>query len=189
MFKFVGGIFALVLLVFANYHIESMIDKKVSAQFNNKLNELDTHIISKLEKNNQALLVSLNNSTDYAQKIEKSYQWIKGVEASIQAQVAQPLVETGVIELTAKRHKNLNNPTGCEKPRGIQKLKIYFQKPYTSVPQVFTSLTVLDFGDGVDHRIKVTVNEVTKKYFEIDFNTWCDTKMSQAQASWLAIGL
>lgn len=98
------------------------------------------------------------------------------------------IIQSDDVYLTQKDFPKLSDPNGCEANRGLIKSYIKFETPFLMVPEVFGAFTLVDFAKGNDHRLKLNINNVTKNGFEFTLSTWCDTKMSQAKAKWVAIG-
>ncbi|EON69321.1 hypothetical protein W97_08581 [Coniosporium apollinis CBS 100218] len=56
------------------------------------------------------------------------------------------------------------------------------------VPTVLVALNGFDIRGDADLRVKVYVDEVTKEGFRWHLNTWGDTTLYSASASWIALG-
>ena len=95
-------------------------------------------------------------------------------------------IKSGTIQFNAKGYPAVINPDGCEADRGLYQHKVVFQKPFINEPKVTFGLTSIDFREGADHRLKIEISEVSKLGFTVNLVTWCDTKISLAEANWIA---
>jgi len=95
-------------------------------------------------------------------------------------------IQNGTVTFSAKTHPSAINPDGCESNRGLFQHKVLFDKAFVDVPKMSFGITGMDFRDGVDHRLKIETTELTKFGFTINLVTWCDTKVSFAEADWIA---
>lgn len=98
-------------------------------------------------------------------------------------------VQSGYVSLSSQKFPELTQSKQCNGKKGIIENTIKFDSPFLSTPHVLASFQTLDFANGPDHRLKASVTNITKNSFVISFYTWCDTRLSQASLSWLAIGL
>lgn len=64
--------------------------------------------------------------------------------------------------------------------------KIVFKRPYASPPQVVVWLTAFALGSGSSWRITSFATDVTAVGFTIHIDTWADSKLYRAAASWIA---
>lgn len=64
--------------------------------------------------------------------------------------------------------------------------KITFKRKYTATPNVVVWLNVLDLGHVTNWRINSFATDVTATGFTIHIDTWDDTKLYSAVASWVA---
>lgn len=64
--------------------------------------------------------------------------------------------------------------------------KIIFKRAYHAAPTVVVWLSVLDFGNKANWRIKTFATYITTTGFTIHIDTWGDTKLFGAMASWVA---
>jgi hypothetical protein len=69
---------------------------------------------------------------------------------------------------------------------------VNFDPPFKTQPRVSVSLQLIDLGDPKDsckiNRLKVYARQITPKGFEMCFETWDDSVVWNAAASWIAIG-
>jgi hypothetical protein len=63
---------------------------------------------------------------------------------------------------------------------------IHFPQPFAAAPKVIASLSGLDILHGQNHRLTVTVENISAHGFDLLFNTWADTRVWSASASWIA---
>ena len=99
------------------------------------------------------------------------------------------VVTTGALVIDSNAFPALANPDGCQANRGIISRKITFERPFNSTPSVLPVFTQLDFNHDVDSRLRIEVRDINPTGFTVDFATWCDTRISQAKASWIAVGV
>ncbi|PKG93006.1 H-type lectin domain-containing protein [Paraglaciecola sp. MB-3u-78] len=97
-------------------------------------------------------------------------------------------VETGAESITKQQLPELAKPDGCSGKRGLNKQRIDFKTKFMEPPKVLSTISSVDFAKGVDHRINTKVTNVTKVGFSLDLITWCDTRISKVEASWIAVG-
>lgn len=64
--------------------------------------------------------------------------------------------------------------------------KITFKRKYPTAPAVVVWLNVIDLGSAANWRIKTFATNVTATGFTIHIDTWADTKLYAAMASWVA---
>lgn len=67
-------------------------------------------------------------------------------------------------------------------------VRVDFDKSFRSAPRVHISLSMLDMQSGTNHRFLLESKNVTRQGFSIKFQTWADTKIARASASWIAFG-
>ncbi|KAL0635216.1 hypothetical protein Q9L58_005862 [Maublancomyces gigas] len=63
---------------------------------------------------------------------------------------------------------------------------ITFKRKYPTAPTVVVWLNVIDLGSAANWRIKTFATNVTATGFTIHIDTWADTKLYAAMASWVA---
>ena len=105
-------------------------------------------------------------------------------------------IESGEIEIHDVEDAVLTNTDRCPEEGGLrghtQKYQEFYE-PFEKPPNVVLSLM------GIDHTIVKTVNNlrintnvveetVTAEGFYYNLNTWCDTRIVWAKASWIAYG-
>ncbi|KAH7264607.1 metalloprotease [Fusarium solani] len=72
---------------------------------------------------------------------------------------------------------------------GIRRDTEHFDFPdgkYTEGPNVLVWLSALDFDNGHNWRVRAKATNVTPSGFDLDIETWEDTKLYSATASWVA---
>lgn len=65
--------------------------------------------------------------------------------------------------------------------------QISFARPYATPPKVVVWLNSLDMSNGHNWRVKVYVTDVTTTGFTIHVDTWADTILYSAGATWVAM--
>lgn len=117
-------------------------------------------------------------------------------------QNVKPLrIESGKIFISKNNDATLKNTASCPAQggeRGDIGKHVQFKKPFTEPPTVVISLTLIDHvSDGFEGtlpnnnlriRAGVVQDSITVHGFKYDLNTWCNTAIWQAQASWIAYG-
>jgi hypothetical protein len=165
------------------------IEERTNSIVDSKLDKVDKQLIVRLRKNEitqQSLLIELEESL---LKIKKNQKIIKNIANLSKDRLNNIHVETGILKLSNNKQPYLSSPNGCEANRGLVKEKILFNRLYTVPPEILTSFHLLDFADGTDHRLKLEVSDITNSSFNVTYTTWCDTRISQSKAKWLAIGI
>lgn len=79
----------------------------------------------------------------------------------------------------------LNSGSGERKHRAT----IKFSKQFYAPPKVMASISMFDITQGTNHRLKVSAENIKVDSFDIVLETWYDTKVFAATASWLAFGV
>lgn len=64
--------------------------------------------------------------------------------------------------------------------------KVNFKRPYLAIPKVVVWLSVIDVGHGSSWRIKSYATDVTAQGFTIHIDSWLDSRLYSAMASWVA---
>lgn len=64
---------------------------------------------------------------------------------------------------------------------------ITFEQEYSSVPKVLVFFTALDIDKSANCRVKTYASEVTNQSFQLNIETWSNTKLSEAGVSWIAL--
>lgn len=138
------------------------------------------------EENIQSILVKVEQSEEEVANIQ---QRIRLFAKMAETDLVAINVQSGNLSIDSNNMPALSAPNGCEANRGAIGQLVKFEQPFSAPPQVLASFSQLDFGDGTDHRLRIEVMDITELSFKVDFATWCDTKISQAKVSWIAIGL
>ncbi|QDG35636.1 hypothetical protein FJN13_12890 [Alteromonas mediterranea] len=131
-------------------------------------------------------LISNTNQLNLEERIKKIDSFLIKIEEKIQDSPSLVELDSGLITMTKSDFPALVNPDGCEANRGINKLKVRFNKKFLNPPQVRLALSGLDFRSSADSRIKSSVSTITEDGFTLDLLTWCDTKLSYAEVNWIA---
>jgi len=181
------GIIPTAFLIYSTliHHIED----KANFIINKKLDDFDGQLLIRLRENKIKQQNLLDELEDNLSKIKENQKVIQNIASLSKDNIGKVHIETGTLELSNKEHTNLSSPNGCEANRGLVKEEILFDRSYVAAPEVFTSFYVLDFANGADHRLKLEVSDITTTSFNITYVTWCDTRISQSKAKWLAIGI
>jgi hypothetical protein len=165
------------------------IEKEANFIINKQLSDVDGQLIIRLRENKIKQQILLDELEDNLSKIKKNQKTIQSITNLSKDNISKLHIETGILALSNKEQTNLSTPNGCEANRGLVKEKILFDRAYNVAPEIFTSFYLLDFAHGTDHRLKLEVSDITNTSFNITYITWCDTRISQSKAKWLAIGL
>ncbi|PLN86915.1 hypothetical protein BDW42DRAFT_189830 [Aspergillus taichungensis] len=89
-----------------------------------------------------------------------------------------PLIQTGTFDTEEKRE--------WTKPQLKNSKSVKFTTPYHAPPKVVCFLRYLDLAKGKNWRIKTYAADVTSTGFTINIDSWSDTVMYRASASWIA---
>ena len=73
-------------------------------------------------------------------------------------------------------------------PRPKTSAKVKFKRKFDKVPTVLAALNMVDAAGNADLRVKLSVNEVDREGFQWTFETWDDSTLYAAGASWIALG-
>lgn len=74
----------------------------------------------------------------------------------------------------------------CSEPQLKTSRRIAFARPYDAPPSVVVWLDSVDTGSSANCRVAVCASDVSRDGFTIHLDTWGDTKLWSAGASWLA---
>ncbi|KAK5757623.1 hypothetical protein LTS12_012225 [Elasticomyces elasticus] len=74
-------------------------------------------------------------------------------------------------------------------PRPKTTAKVKFKQRFEVVPTVLSALSMVDAAGNADLRVKVSVSEVTREGFKWTLETWDDSTLYAAGASWSVIAL
>lgn len=95
-------------------------------------------------------------------------------------------VETGVTHLFSDFAVDGEMWSGeGERTRRVQ---VDFSESYVSPPAVHIGFALWDISNDANHRVDMTVQNITETCFEIVFTTWGDTKVARLRANWMAVG-
>jgi len=163
------------------------IEQIVSREISNSITELDQEkhkfksLVGEIENYQALYQTAINDVTAKVKLLDK-------VEIISQGMPLLIKVETGDESITKQQLPELAKPEGCSGKRGLSKKRIDFKTKFMEPPKVLSTISSVDFAKGVDHRINTKVNNVTKEGFSLDLITWCDTRISKVEASWIAVG-
>jgi len=121
--------------------------------------------------------------------INNQLSLINGLVNDVRSEQNLMQVQSGAVSLSTQQFPELMQSKQCNGKKGLVENIIKFDSPFLSVPHVLASFQTLDFANGPDHRLKAKVSNITTSSFVLSFHTWCDTRISQASLSWLAVGL
>ncbi|KAK4548660.1 hypothetical protein LTR36_009571 [Oleoguttula mirabilis] len=94
-----------------------------------------------------------------------------------------------------KRKKNVdsgrfstNDVRKRTNPRPKTTSKVKFKQRFTKVPTVLAALNMIDAAGNADLRVKLSITEVDLEGFRWTLETWDDSTLYGAGASWIALG-
>ncbi|KAK4225163.1 hypothetical protein QBC38DRAFT_537972 [Podospora fimiseda] len=73
-----------------------------------------------------------------------------------------------------------------DKPKTVTQKQITFPRAYASAPKVIVWLTHIDVNNGANFRVRATVSDITRTGFKLNLDTWADSTLHVATASWIA---
>ncbi|PKG81313.1 hypothetical protein CXF85_17705 [Colwellia sp. 75C3] len=153
------------------------------------LTNSSTNITDKLLVQQQEIASLLTDIKRKDAAINNQLSLINGLVNGVRNEQSLMQVQSGDVSLSTQLFPELMQSSQCNGKKGIVEKTIKFDSPFLSVPHVLASFQTLDFANGPDHRLKARVSNITTSSFVLSFHTWCDTRLSQASLSWLAIGL
>ncbi len=65
---------------------------------------------------------------------------------------------------------------------------VRFAQRYRNAPSVQVSLSMIDIDHTTNTRLELRAEQITEWGFDIVFQTWSDTRIARARATWIAIG-
>ncbi|MFM9978249.1 MAG: H-type lectin domain-containing protein [Sphingomonadaceae bacterium] len=100
--------------------------------------------------------------------------------------------ENGVIAIAASPgSRPLNDQTQCPTNaganRGLIQHRVNFAQKFNQIPVVSLSISHIDVYNDRPIRLAATIAAIDQSGFNINFNTWCDTWIAGATASWVAL--
>jgi hypothetical protein len=115
-----------------------------------------------------------------------------GLEISSKPSESQQMVQIGDEPFPENAPKAPEFYNRTYKGRVVVTKDVNFDQPFKSQPQVTVCLQKIDLGDPKDpsriNRLSVYARKVTPKGFEMCFETWDDSVVYNAAASWIAVG-
>ncbi|NQY86757.1 MAG: hypothetical protein HRT51_03250 [Colwellia sp.] len=166
-----------------------VLPSKVENIVQHTLTNSSTNIANKLLNQQQEIDRLINNIKRKDTAINNQLSLINGLVNGVRSEQNLMQVQSGDVSLSTQQFPELMQSKQCNGKKGIVENIIKFDSPFLSIPHVLASFQTLDFANGPDHRLKAAVSNITTSSFVLSFHTWCDTRMSQASLSWLAIGL
>lgn len=101
--------------------------------------------------------------------------------------------QSGVIAMKAVGTRPLTDtaqcPTDSTASRGELGGRVTFTKPFKNTPRISIGISQIDSGipSNTGMRLSVGVVNADRNGFSYNFNTWCNTTISGATASWIAV--
>jgi len=171
-------------IILINFVIGVLYLKYETFQHNESYLTLNKELTKKL-----AINITLTEKLIHSElKFKALHKKLTLLEHSTLERLNRLIIKTDEILLTNKTLPSLSDPDGCEPNRGLIKKHVKFDKSYSVQPKVFASVTLIDFSEGSDHRLKLNITNITTTGFDITLATWCNTKMSKVRANWMAFG-
>lgn len=111
------------------------------------------------------------------------------LEKTVKAQSSYPSALSGKINMYAQDTRGLKDdsqcPEGEDAYRGIVNDRIDFEKPFETTPRVIITVNSLSLSNTF--RLILEVISTDKNGFNFRFNTFCNTIVHGATASWIAV--
>ena len=106
---------------------------------------------------------------------------------------AKPLAPRNIVQIGKVDYLVANEQfkSGTPKGRKWVDVPVLFDTPFKRLPNVVVSLRMIDLGDPFGHsinRLLVSAENVGPTGFALRFETWEDSRVYGAAASWIAIG-
>lgn len=73
-----------------------------------------------------------------------------------------------------------------EQPQTVTQKQIVFPRAYSAPPKVIVWLTQLDVRNNANFRVRALVSDITATGFKLNLDTWADSTLYRASASWIA---
>lgn len=73
-------------------------------------------------------------------------------------------------------------------PRVLTTAKVKFKQRFDKTPTVLAALNMLDCAGNADLRVKLAISDVNREGFKWTLETWDDSTLYAAGASWIALG-
>ena len=177
------------LATFVFFYTPKLVKETSENSLNKQVENFDNGLLTRIRKNELKLGEILSESEIQLRKVTQNAKVVEKISELSEKKTQLFRAESGTITLSSKEYPNINNPEGCEGNRGIVDKLVKFNRSFSRPPEVVSTFTLLDFGSGVDHRLKSEITDVTSTSFKIKFITWCDTRMSNSQLKWIALGI
>jgi hypothetical protein len=103
---------------------------------------------------------------------------------------ATQMVQIGEVQFPKEDPKAHEFHDGKHKGRREIYVPVTFEHPFTRQPKVAVSLQKIDLQDIAAniHRIAVRAENIRLEGFDLYFETWADSIVYNAGASWIAVG-
>ena len=140
--------------------------------------------------------VNLNNRVDaLVPEVPRHDERLKALERTVEdigraveeiGQRGGVMVETGVVQIHRDDYPQLEN--GEIGVRGAINVRVDFNTPFEAPPKVMIALSRFDIvQDEAYHRLAVSVVAVDRDGFVCSFITWANTRVWNAEATWIAV--
>ena len=177
------------LTVFVFFYTPKLVKETSENSLSKQAKDFDNGLLTRIRQNELKLDAILSESEIQLRKVTQNAKIVEKITELSEERIQLFRAESGIITLSDKEYPKINNPDGCEGNRGIINKFVKFDRSFSRPPEVLSTFTLLDFGKGVDHRLKSEITDVTSTGFKIKFITWCDTRMSSSQLKWVALGI
>ncbi|NEP50549.1 MAG: hypothetical protein F6K65_17760 [Moorea sp. SIO3C2] len=159
--------------------------QKQAHYLNSKVESLDINA-STIEKKLNALIesdpVALGDIVERINNLTQDSNQLITISRSIEEVASSQIkLESGEISV---REGNLSKGDGRRRISGEKK----FNTNFTSEPVVYIALNDIDSDNDENLRLKVDVTDVNREGFQYVLETWGDTRVYSANASWFAYG-
>lgn len=185
-FSYIFGAAFIILIII---YLKFFLSKKIETMVLNTLQMSNASSVNKFIEQQKKLDKLLVDAERKSGVIDRQIIMINGLVNGLRGEHDLVQVQSGYVGLSTQEFPDMNLSAGCKGKKGIVDRVIMFDSPFISKPHVLTSFQTIDFGNGPDHRLKTTINNINKVSFTLSFHSWCDTRMSQAKLNWIAIGL
>lgn len=172
-------------LFFFHYWTSTEINKLSTRMSEAKILKLESQL-SKLIQLTQSKGIELDEMLSDATLAASK---LNSIEIKLKASSNYITASSGKLELDKNNHPALISDGKCNEKRGIFEQKVNFSSSFIQPPDVVIALSSFDVRAGKDSRFKSEVVNVDKDGFTFNAYTWCDTSVSYAELTWLAVGV
>lgn len=176
-------------VAFKKFLLPAMVDQQIEQVLSMQQTLADKATLEQALAAEQTIRATLENVQAIEVKAQSGAEQVEALIALAQRDIVGLDVQTGALVIDSNAFPALANPDGCQANRGIISRTITFERPFNSAPSVLPVFTQLDFNHDADSRLRIEVRDISPTGFTVDFATWCDTRISQAKASWIAVGV